>query len=567
MARRFPPSSPSKILSNLLHLLKLFNNLHTLLQLSITLFTFTPQHASPYFHGFFPPPNPNSLSWQSLGPIGSCHITSDIIYAHTDFSRPRASPPPPPPRTPKYHYPALWSMALDLVNQNCAYKTNQPATTTAFIKPKLNSTKLRAILDARPANHNQPYHPTKFKLPNISSLKQLLRTHASVFFHHTDIANFYWSFILPPSHSSKFIFALLSPSGVPQNFCLTRPPFGWDYIPTISHSILSQIIKPQVPPNLTSLLYVDDLLTASLISPSHCHNHTSNIRQAITNNNFHIHPPGSKKSSLSPTTSVDFIGKHFTSGAQPSISNLPLTNTTTLFYTLIASTMSLKPKQIQCIAGHLQWACQHNFLSRPFFYSLHRLSLLPPHRTINLHKGTCHSLNTAFFLSSLPWTPSDISIQKPPSHTPLFFCDAAISTYTAACAFIIHSSPHYVSWTLPPHLLSNQQSAELFAIYKTIDLALSLSPSSSICIMSDSVTSLHAVSSFKSGAHSPHRAYILREIALCTHSNSHPIYLQYIPSSHNPADLPSRSLPISSTPSPFHPLYPLSLLHTLPLPH
>src|SRR5271163_3563819 len=153
-------------------------------------------------------------------------------------------------------------MLLDLILQ-AAYPTSLPPTGTIFIKPKHNSVKLCAILNARPANFIQPFLPTKFTLPNISSLKSLLKTKRHLFFHHTDVSNFYWSFILPPSLQQKFIFSIRDPAGVPHSFTLTRPPFGWDFIPAISNSIMQHILTSTSTPHLTNLLYVDDLLSIS----------------------------------------------------------------------------------------------------------------------------------------------------------------------------------------------------------------------------------------------------------------------------------------------------------------
>jgi hypothetical protein len=175
------------------------------------------------------------------------------------------------------------------------------------------------------------------------------------------------------------------------------------------------------------------------------------------------------------------------------------------------------------------------------------------------------SLLTGYYLSTLPWTPNEPTLSPPPPNTPLFFSDAAFSVLTAASAFLLNNKPHYSSWILPKSASSNQQSAELFALYKTTQLALSLH--SSPCVISDSTSSLQALLSFKSGAHSPNRAKILRQFALLISSLTKPLYLLWTKSETNPADLPSRYLPISPIPCPFSPLSPLSLqfcLSTLP---
>eukprot|EP00026_Physarum_polycephalum_P007863 Phypoly_transcript_07933.p1 GENE.Phypoly_transcript_07933~~Phypoly_transcript_07933.p1 ORF type:complete len:168 (+),score=41.96 Phypoly_transcript_07933:85-588(+) len=158
---------------------------------------------------------------------------------------------------------------------------------------------------------------------------------------------------------------------------------------------MHSIIDPLSPPSLLPLIYVDDLLTASSISLAHCSHHTSSIHTTLTKNKFFIHPPGSKKTSLSPSTSANFIGKNISSGNFPTLSNTSATNITTLFYTLIASTIPLTQKQVQSMAGHLQWASMHNLLPQPFFYTLHRLALIPPPHYTLLAPGTASHCSLA----------------------------------------------------------------------------------------------------------------------------------------------------------------------------
>eukprot|EP00026_Physarum_polycephalum_P000244 Phypoly_transcript_00244.p2 GENE.Phypoly_transcript_00244~~Phypoly_transcript_00244.p2 ORF type:complete len:542 (-),score=88.90 Phypoly_transcript_00244:156-1781(-) len=527
-----------------------------------TLLSFSPTSLSPYFHGFFPPPNPNSLIWNSLGPIGNYQLSLSDFTSHVDINQPRTKPPPPPPSPPTKFIPALWNMALDLVNTNCATITHLPPTGNFFIKPKNNSTKLRAIFNGKFANSLFPFLPTHYSLPNFNSLKQFLRSNQSIFFHRTDIANFYWSFILPPSHSSSFIFSLFSPTGKITNFALTRPPFGWDFIPTISNTIMHTHLDPFNSPTFKSLIYVDDALSFSLVSSSHCHSITNKIRNSLTNSNFVIHPPGSDKTSALPETTTHFIGKNISSGTSPSITNNATTASTTLFYSIVASAMPLSPKQIQCIAGSFQWSTIHNFLAHPFFYTLHCYSLLPTYRRINLSCGTRAALIKAHLLSNLPWTPNDLTISFPPPNTPLFFCDASVIDKSASCVYLsLTGAPQYIRWVIPPTFCSSQQSAELYALVRSFSFAISLFPS--ICLISDSTSSLYSASSFTSGAHQPIRAKLLRILANAVSKLTSPCHLLWTPSIHNPADFPSRSLPFTNHPLPYFPLpSPLTLTLT-----
>ena len=109
------------------------------------------------------------------------------------------------------------------------------------------------------------------------------------------------------------------------------------------------LLDPISSPNFHKLIYVDDLLTFSSASSDHCNHLTNSARSAISQAGFMLHPPGSDKSTLHPSTSITFLGKHIHSGASPSITNSSTTNHTSLFYSLIASTFTLKPSYLRSI--------------------------------------------------------------------------------------------------------------------------------------------------------------------------------------------------------------------------
>jgi hypothetical protein len=66
----------------------------------------------------------------------------------------------------------------------------------------------------------------KNTLSNISFFKAFFHLHSPLYFHYTNIANFYWSFILLPFHTSTFVFSLTDPLGILQTFHLICFPFG-----------------------------------------------------------------------------------------------------------------------------------------------------------------------------------------------------------------------------------------------------------------------------------------------------------------------------------------------------
>jgi hypothetical protein len=108
-------------------------------------------------------------------------------------------------------------------------------------------------------------------------------THTPIFFHRTDIKNFYWSFILPTSHSSLFVFKVLSPSLVPIRLALTHPPFRWELIPTIANSVIHSIVPHYE--RAVNLIYVDDMLTIATVKED-CHQTVCAARNALSGAGF-----------------------------------------------------------------------------------------------------------------------------------------------------------------------------------------------------------------------------------------------------------------------------------------
>jgi hypothetical protein len=97
------------------------------------------------------------------------------------------------------------------------------------------------------------------------------------------------------------------------------------------------------------------------------------------------------------------------------------------------------------MAGSFQWAFLHNFLARPHFYTLHHFSLIPGYHHVHLSHGTRAGFISAYLLSSLPWTPNDLTLSFPPPSTHLFFCDASIADLSASCTYLsLTGSPLYL---------------------------------------------------------------------------------------------------------------------------
>eukprot|EP00026_Physarum_polycephalum_P006631 Phypoly_transcript_06681.p1 GENE.Phypoly_transcript_06681~~Phypoly_transcript_06681.p1 ORF type:complete len:216 (+),score=16.87 Phypoly_transcript_06681:1055-1702(+) len=188
-------------------------------------------------------------------------------------------------------------------------------------------------------------------------------------------------------------------------------------------------------------------------------------------------------------------------------------------------------------------------------YALHRFALLPRHHHISLSRGTRAALIKAHLLSCHPWTPNDLTISFPPPNTPLFFCDGSIAHYSASCVYLSsYGSPLYLRWIVPPIYCTSQQLIELYTLVRSYQFASGLH--SSFCLVSDSSSSIFSASSLTSGAHQPMRAKLLRLLSNSLTKSSAPTHLLWVPSEHNPADYPSRYLPFTNHPTPFHPPLP-----------
>ena len=477
-----------------------------------------------------------------LGAAGNYMLSHEDIASHTDYTRPKTVVYPPP-HVPVVYNALLLGMATDLLHMGYAQVTTAPATGSFFVMAKNNSPKPRFIFNGQYANMAHPFHPTHFSLLSFDDLKLLLRSCKPLYMHRTDIQNFYWLIVLPVELSSSFVATIIGQDLVPFNIALLCAPFGWDFIPTISNTIVHAIIDYLQAPDLHLFNYVDDNLLVSSVSPEHANNNVNLLRSSLKDNKFIIHLPGSPKSSLLPTTQAPFVGKDIISGASPSIHNNNTTNQTTLFYALVVSSMLLSPKHLQSIIGTFQWASVHNNFAKPFLYALHRLAMLPHHRRIRLHKGGRHALINAAVLSALPWTPCDISFAFPPSSYHLVFADASHLHANASAVVLLHNLPFFISWSIPAKYNSSQQSAELYAFYRAF--AFSQRVLGPTAIVSDSQSTIYSILSLNAGPKNPSRAHLLQKIARLVSKLKAPSFVLWTRSENNPADYPSRNLPVT----------------------
>ena len=116
-----------------------------------------------------------------------------------------------------------------LVHSGVIFRAHSQPAAPAFAIYK-SAEKARLIVDLRRYNTLPPPPPPPFHLPHISSL---LATRSPVlFFIKLDVANLYWSLLIPPTVSGYFSYQSASLTSV---FGSRRLPFGWSYSPVLAH--------------------------------------------------------------------------------------------------------------------------------------------------------------------------------------------------------------------------------------------------------------------------------------------------------------------------------------------
>lgn len=410
-ARRYRPASQAIVFSNLKDFLKVIGDFDLFMQCLKPIFSFDASKFPSYYDGWFAGCFSAKMGhWSSLGPMGYYPLNfTDYLTAINPFDPKHYCVDPlclqcshisPPPHPKKFVKP-LWDMTLELLDKRCVAPTSLPPTGHYFVQPKPNSSKVRAIFNGVYANAIEDFWPKTFSLPNFENVKPWLRTYANIFFHRTDVQNYFWSFILPEPLQNKFIYSVVELSGDIRNFSLLWAPFGWDFIPYIANRTMHSIIDNLSSDLFQQLVFYDDILSLSLSKPI-CEFNTSQMRAKVESAGFIIHPPGSDKSSLFAPTTTHFVGKLISSGSNPQIANLPTTNDACLFAVIIGTAYKLSIKQLQSITGTLLWGTAHNKLGKPFLYGLHKLCALSNHKRLWIRKYTRLNCIQAYFMSALP---------------------------------------------------------------------------------------------------------------------------------------------------------------------
>lgn len=472
LARKFKPASQAIIYANLKALFHQLGSFDLFMQYTGPLSSFDADKLMPYYEGWLPSRiSMKELSWKPLGPIGNYYLNYNLYLNAIDPDKSRhicitdkcnTCKRIKPPRPPCYFVPALWDMCLELLQNDCIVESTATPTGQYFGTPKPNSDKIRAIFNGVYCNQSDPHVPKKFSLPNFESLKPVLRKRTNVFFHHTDVCNFFWSFVLPPELHNKFVFEVLDPSCDIKRFSLNRTPFGWDFIPYIANGVMCDILSAHKHDDYTHFSYYDDHIGFSE-SQEICNARTADIRDDFTSRGLIIHTPGTKKSSEFASVSMEFVGKAIKSGVHPTIGNTPTTQNACTFAAIVGTAFKCSVRQVQSIIGTLLWGQIHNNLGKPYLYGMHRLAAISHNDHFWILRNTRANCIRALIAGSRPWNACDIILQMPVSYSIVAFCDASINDLAAGVCFNCNGELLYMRWHIPKRYSNSQQTCELYA--------------------------------------------------------------------------------------------------------
>jgi len=436
--------------------------------------------------------------------------------------------------------------------------------------------KLAIVFDLKSFNKTQPARPPATRLPSLTDIQRAILSLSRssqgrpLLMAKIDITRFYDSMVLPykttksswPQNPSSFPLFTFYFEGTIYRY--NRLPFGWDFAPYIAQNTSLTLVRracAQIRP--TSMTYIFTYMDDILILGSAAFDvqlATSAVVASVESAGFIINR---NKSVIKPTSKLSFLGHTFdlSIGGSPSSASESSTLLSILHLgssltpnpapvppPVLLSPLLLSPSSVLALVGLIVWSSRR---SLPFLQPVFRYLCCfqrSPRRPVAVRPSVSSALRSAASFaardhwSSSRWVPIPRPILRcglPPSAT--FFCDASASRGLAGAVSLDGVSLRRV-WRVPCWVFSRrfnrhdaQQSAELFALTETLVVALSLGVPA--LVVADSTSSVAAVLRFSSGAFSPHRARLLRRLALaCVAAPHHDISFAFVPSQQNPAD-------------------------------
>lgn len=375
--------------------------------------------------------------------------------------------------------------------------------------------KTNVVFDLKSFNATQPYHPPPAQLPTIDHIRSCLATSASSpwYFTKLDLRRCYDSIILPPN-APKFYFKYRG-----EMYQYLRMPFGWSDAPYIVQNTISSVVELAMHSLAMStrtyvFVYLDDVLVAAK-NAADAEAARNIICNCLRRQGFRINM---EKSSLTPSTSIHFIGYNIT---------------TTFIHPILRSIVmptrgtSITSSSAKSLAGAFLWRSQ---LTLPFLLRLfrHPGGPLPADIVSDLTSAT-HIVARAHTYVPGYWRPVSIRTHTQPS---TYFCDANAKHRRAAC---ITSAGAIHQWIIPTPYYHSQQLAELYAVVRAIHLIFR-QPNPRARVVSDSASALFSVIRMSPGADF-RRARLLRSVSrLRVTVPKHYVDFGYVTTVQNPAD-------------------------------
>ena len=475
-------------------------------------------------------PIPLSLASNGIGPTGSVPVPQDIWMTCAPGGLLLADARSPPQKPS--NCPLVQAMLDALLSAGLVALHPGLPNAEVFVKRK-SATKAALIINMRTLNANCPTPPPKFRLPTLLEIGATLRFHrlhsSAACIATIDLANCFWSILLPPSNIG--CVRIGTPS---HTYTLLRIPFGWSHAPGLAQQVVQRYLAPYPPlplPHTDSMQYLDDAAFISS-SPQALTSAVDLAVSSLQSAGFLISP----KSELDPRPSATFIGKRI-DASLGTISTLPAYLAGVVLQWLSLATGPLTTRCLSRLLGKLIWLAQPARRILPFlagpYAALHHGPKRCSHTSPNITRSLLEALAMAF-----PAWRSDILLPSPGPSAPRFFADAARSPWGTFYVGIWEHSMGSRFFPCPPWVLT-QQAAELFAAYRALTLA-AFRHRSSFHLLLDNHAAIHSL--LRGRARSPliPQNRILRRISHVLHWSGLTAAVHYVPSQLNPADPLSR---------------------------
>jgi len=397
-----------------------------------------------------------------------------------------------------------------------------------FVKPK---TPHKARLIANLVVYNTLFSdPPHFHLPQLSALLAD-PTLSCTFLTKIDLANCYWSILIPPEVQGHF-----SLSAGTTVYATRRLPFGWKWSPVLCQQFVHSLLTPALRLLPTILQFYDDILLFHPDSPW-----LTCVTEYVV---YLLQAAGlliSPKSALHPVRELVWLGKHISS-LDGIIANLSIKVAKALVATFYLRYQQPYRRSLAKLLGAVQWLTSPSKHAAPF--------LAAAYSTLH-HTTTCRKIPfnvwKSLLFGVLTCTLSARAHKPLPSPLlPVLFTDAAPTSTAAYCVAAYSSS--FATSAPTPSWITTLNQAELYGVFHSLRQA-ALRRLTMLNLTTDSTYVFFTLTRWQCPSQNPTCTRILRRIwrlALFYQLN---FTVSLVPSGHNDADILTRSSPDTCIPN------------------